>query len=279
MKKFIAVVLCVLMAAVSLTGCSSANKQSVDAIKKEGKIIMATNAEFPPYEYRSEGKVLGVDVDIAEAIAKELGVELEIQYIDFYTIITSVQNGKVAMGIAGMTVTDERKESVDFSVSYATSTQYIIVPESMNIETVADLAGKKIGVQLGTTGDFVVSDEISGYFDDDGNKTKDGSLEGTGATVQSYTNANLAAAALDAGKIDAVVIDKLTAELIVNNYSGMKVVKFLYTDKTDTQESYAICVAKGNDELLEVINKVLNNLIAEGKIDEFTINHTTNVKA
>ena len=280
MKKLIAVVLCVMMAAVSLTGCSSQseNRQSVDAIKKAGKIIMATNAEFPPYEYRSEGNVVGVDIDIANAIAEELGVKLEIQDVDFDTIITSVQSGKFAMAIAGLTVTDERKESVDFSVSYATSTQYIIVRNDVNIESVKDLAGKKIGVQLGTTGDMVVSDEIKGYFDDDGKKTADGALENTGAKVEQYANANLAAAAMDAGKIDAVVVDKLTAELIVANYSDMKAVKFLYADGSDTQETYAIAVAKGNNSLLEVINKVLENLKKEGKIDEFTINHTANIK-
>lgn len=278
MKKTLAVILCVMMAAVALTGCSS-NKQDVDSIKKAGKIIMATNAEFPPYEYRSNNEVVGIDVDIAKAIAEELGVELEIQDIEFDTVITSVKNGKVAMGLAGITVTPERAEEVDFSVSYATSTQYIIVKNDVTVNTVADLAGMKIGVQLGTTGDFVVSDEINGYYDDDGNKTADGALENTGATVVQYANASLAAAAISAGKIDAVVVDKLPAELISSNYSGFKTVKFLYADGSDTEESYAICVAKGNDSLLEVINKVLADLKNNGKIDEFTIAHTANATA
>lgn len=278
MKKTLAVILCVMMAAVALTGCSS-NKQDVDSIKKAGKIIMATNAEFPPYEYRSNNEVVGIDVDIAKAIAEELGVELEIQDIEFDTVITSVKNGKVAMGLAGITVTPERAEEVAFSVSYATSTQYIIVKNDVTVNTVADLAGMKIGVQLGTTGDFVVSDEINGYYDDDGNKTADGALENTGATVVQYANASLAAAAMSAGKIDAVVVDKLPAELISSNYSGFKTVKFLYADGSDTEESYAICVAKGNDSLLEVINKVLADLKNNGKIDEFTIAHTANATA
>lgn len=278
MKKTLAVILCVMMAAVALTGCSS-NKQDVDSIKKAGKIIMATNAEFPPYEYRSNNEVVGIDVDIAKAIAEELGVELEIQDIEFDTVITSVKNGKVAMGLAGITVTPERAEEVDFSVSYATSTQYIIVKNDVTVNTVADLAGMKIGVQLGTTGDFVVSDEINGYYDDDGNKTADGALENTGATVVQYANASLAAAAISAGKIDAVVVDKLPAELISSNYFGFKTVKFLYADGSDTEESYAICVAKGNDSLLEVINKVLADLKNNGKIDEFTIAHTANATA
>lgn len=277
MKKLIAVVLCVMMTAVVLTGCS--NKQSVDAIKKAGKISIATNAEFPPYEYRANGEVVGVDIDIAKAIADELGVELEIQDVDFDTVITSVKSGKASMVIAGLTVTPERAEEIDFSVSYATSTQYIIVKDNTSVNTVADLAGMKIGVQLGTTGDMVVSDEIKGYYDDDGKKTSDGALENTGATVEQYANASLAAAALAAGKIDAVVVDKLPAELIVANYSGMKTVKFLYADGSDTAESYAIGVAKGNDSLLEVINKVLTDLKNDGKIDEFTVTHTANAKA
>lgn len=278
MKKTLAVILCVMMAAVALTGCSS-NKQDVDSIKKAGKIVMVTNAEFPPYEYRSNGEVVGVDVDIAKAIAKELGVELEIQDVEFDTIITSVKSGKAAMALAGITVTPERAEEVDFSVSYATSTQYIIVKNDVTVNTVADLAGMKIGVQLGTTGDFVVSDEISGYYDDDGNKTGNGSLENTGASVVQYANASLAAAAMSAGKVDAVVVDKLPAELIASNYSGVKTVKFLFADGSDTSESYAVCVAKGNDSLLEVINKVLADLQKDGKIDEFTVTHTANAIA
>ena len=143
---------------------------------------MATNAEFPPFEYLENDKVVGVDADIAAEIAKDLGVELEIVDGKFDAVIPSVQSGKVSFGAAGMTVTEEREKEVDFSVKYITSTQYIIVPKDSDVKTIEDLAGKKIGVQLGTTGDFIISDEIDGYKDDDGNPVK-GVLQDTGATI------------------------------------------------------------------------------------------------
>ncbi len=280
MKKIIALLLTLVLSVAILASCgSAADKQSLEAIKERGELIVYTNAEFPPFEYLADGKPVGVDMDIAKAIADEIGVELKIENVKFDTIISSVQSGKASMGAAGITVTDERKESVDFSVSYTTSTQYVILPADVSYENITTLKGMNIGVQLGTTGDFIISDEVNGYKDDNGNPVE-GVLQNSGASVTTYNNANLAAEALKAGKIQAVVVDKLPAELIAKN-SGekLKAVELVYEDGSNTAESYAICVAKGNDTLLEVVNTVINKLLEKGKIDEYIVTHTTNALA
>lgn len=276
MKKIIAVVLCVVLAlaCVGMTSCGdAADKQSVDAIKKAGKLTMYTNAEFPPFEYMDGTEVKGVDVDIAQAIADKLGVKLEIHNVKFDTIIGSIQSGKGSIGAAGITVTEERKESVDFSIEYTTSKQYIIVAADSTVAKIEDLAGMKIGVQLGTTGDFIITDEINGYEDGDGKAVK-GVLQDTGASVTTYNSAADAAIALNSGKIQAVVIDKLPAEIVAGSYENLKAIELVYADGSNTEESYAICVAKGNESLLKVINEVIEELKANGKIDEYVIKHT-----
>ena len=274
MKKIVTVVLAALLAATLLacTGCG--NTQSVENIQKNGELIVYTNAEFAPFEYISGGKPVGVDIDICQKIADELGVTLTVENVDFDIIVSSVQSGKAALGAAGMTVTDERKESVDFSISYTTSTQYVITSEEFEVNNIEDLKGTQIGVQLGTTGDFTISDEINGYEDDEGNPVT-GVLQDSGAEVITYPNANLAAEALKAGKISAVVIDQLPAEIIVQNNSGLHSTELLYPDGSTTTEEYAICVAKGNDSLMEVVNKVLQELLDDGTIEEYIIHHST----
>lgn len=274
MKKIVTVVLAALLAATLLacTGCG--NTQSVENIQKNRELIVYTNAEFAPFEYISGGKPVGVDIDICQKIADELGVTLTVENVDFDIIVSSVQSGKAALGAAGMTVTDERKESVDFSISYTTSTQYVITSEEFEVNNIEDLKGMQIGVQLGTTGDFTVSDEINGYEDDEGNPVT-GVLQDSGAEVITYPNANLAAEALKAGKISAVVIDQLPAEIIVQNNSGLHSTELLYPDGSTTTEEYAICVAKGNDSLMEVVNKVLQELLDDGTIEEYIIHHST----
>lgn len=274
MKKILALAMAAALCVAALSGCgNAADKQSVDAIKKAGKITMATNAEFPPFEYLENDKVVGVDADIAAEIAKDLGVELEIVDGKFDAVIPSVQSGKVSFGAAGMTVTEEREKEVDFSVKYITSTQYIIVPKDSDVKTIEDLAGKRIGVQLGTTGDFIISDEVEGYKDDDGNPVK-GVLQDTGATITRANNAIDATQDMVNGKLDAVVIDKLPAENIVATQATTKTFELVYSDGSNTEEQYAIAVAKGNESLLEAINKTLQRLMDEGKIDEFVVNHS-----
>lgn len=280
MKKFLTLlVAAAMLCGTMMTGCASTSKESseaadsaVAAIKAAGKVVMYTNAAFPPFEYMKGEEVVGVDVDIASEIAKELGVELEIMNVEFDTIITSIQTGKGDFGAAGMTVKPERLEAVDFSISYITSKQYIIMKSDAAITKIEDLAGKKIGVQSGTTGYFIIKDEIDGTTDDSGAAVK-GVLQDTGATVETFDNAIDATVALTSGKLDVVIIDKLPAENLVAANTGLKTIELVYADGSNTEEEYAICVQKGSD-LVEVINTVLQKLIDEGKIGEYVITHT-----
>ena len=209
-----------------------------------GKLIVSTNAEFPPYEYYDANEIVGIDVEIAKAIADKMGLELEVKDGAFDAIIAEVVSGKADVGIAGMTATDERKQNVDFSDSYATGTQVIIVKEGSEIKSAADLEGKSIGVQLGTTGDIMATD------------VKD-------SKVEQYNKGMDAVQALSQGKIDAVIIDNEPAKFYEKEVSGLKIL-----DEAFAVEEYAIALKKGNTELKTKINETLKELKAEGKIDE-----------
>lgn len=211
-----------------------------------GRLIMATNAEFPPYEYHDGDAVVGIDAEIAKAIADDLGMELEIEDIAFDSIIPEIVSGKADMGLAGMTVTEDRMQSVDFSNTYAKASQKIIVTEDSEIASPDDLKGVIVGVQLGTTGDIYVSD-----------------LEADGTTVERYNKGFEAVQALSQGKIDAVVIDGEPAKTFVAETQGLKIL-----DESFTDEEYAIAVKKGNTELLEKINGALKTLKDNGTLDE-----------
>ncbi|RHR29971.1 ABC transporter substrate-binding protein [Clostridium sp. AF19-22AC] len=247
MKKKVLSLLLVTACVLSMTACGSKKEadtsDSGDSAKKE-TLIMATNAEFPPYEFHEGDEVVGIDADIAAAVAEELGMELKIEDMAFDSIITAVNSGKADIGAAGMTVTEDRLENVDFTDTYATATQVIIVKEDSAITGPDDLAGKKIGVQLGTTGDL--------YADD---------IED--AEVERYNKGFEAVQAVQQGKIDAVVIDGEPAKEFVKDAEGLKIL-----DEAFTEEEYAIAVKKGNDELKENINNALATLKDSGKLDE-----------
>ena len=239
MKKIVALLLTVIMVACLFAGCGSNSS-------KGGKLVMGTNAEFPPYEYYDGDKIVGIDAEIAAAIADKLGMELEIQDMAFDAIIPAVSSGKIDMGMAGMTVTDERKESVDFSDSYATGVQAVIVGEDSPITSVDDLevGGLTIGVQTGTTGDLYMTWD----FEDAGL-----------ATVQRYNKGADAVQALVSGKVDCVVIDNEPAKAFVAANPGLSILPTAYTE-----EDYAIAFAKGNTELQTKVNQALKELIADG---------------
>ena len=230
------------------TAAESKDETSAEAAKDAagGRLIMATNAEFPPYEYHDGDAVVGIDAEIAKAIADELGMELEIEDIAFDSIIPEIVSGKADMGLAGMTVTEDRMQSVDFSNTYAKASQKIIVTEDSEIASPDDLKGVIVGVQLGTTGDIYVSD-----------------LEADGTTVERYSKGFEAVQALSQGKIDAVVIDGEPAKTFVAETQGLKIL-----DESFTDEEYAIAVKKGNTELLEKINGALKTLKDNGTLDE-----------
>ena len=208
-----------------------------------GKLTMATNAAFPPYEMTTDaGEFEGIDVDTAKAIAEKLGLELQIDDMDFDAALLSVQQGKADIVMAGVTVTDERKAVMDFSDSYATGIQSIIVPEGSDIASPDDLAGKKIGTQRGTTGYIYCSDD----FGD--------------SNVVAYDNGLTAVQALNNGQVDAVVIDNAPAQEFVAANPGLKVL-----DTSYAEEDYAIGMAKGS-ALEDAVNKALEELKADGTL-------------
>lgn len=209
----------------------------------EGVLTMGTNAAFPPYEYYEGDTVVGIDAEIAQAIAEKLGLTLEIVDMDFNSIITAVQSGKVDVGIAGMTVEPDRLENVDFTDSYATGVQVVIVTEDSEIASVDDLEGKLIGVQEGTTGWSYCSED---YGDD---------------MVIPYTNGATAVQALLDGKVDCVVIDQQPALSFVEANEGLKILETEYA-----VEDYAIAVSKDNTALRDAINTALNELIEDGTV-------------
>lgn len=216
---------------------------------EQGKLIMSTNASFPPYEMvKDDGGFEGIDVEIAGAIAKKLGLELTVDDMDFTAAINAPTLGKSDMCMAGLTVTDERKVNLDFSTSYATGVQVVIVPENSPIATIDDLKGKLIGTQEGTTGYIYCSaaPEDGGYGED---------------AVVAYTNGATAVQALMAGKVDCVVIDSQPAKEYVKANPGLKIL-----DTEFTKEDYAIAVKKGNAQLLDAINGALKELTDDGTV-------------
>jgi polar amino acid transport system substrate-binding protein len=227
---------------------SAAGSGSMTA--EEGVLHMATNATFPPYENVSDdGGFEGIDIEIAQAIADELGLELVVDDMDFSSILTAVQGGKADIAMAGMTVTDERKESVDFTVPYTTAVQVVIVPEDSPIKTVDDLANASmIGCQEGTTGYIYCSAPVEedGYGEDH---------------VTAYTSGPVAIQALQAGKVDAVVIDNEPAKQYVASNPGLKIL-----DTEFVVEDYAIGISKDNPELYEAVNGALQKLIDDGTV-------------
>ncbi|MEA5013538.1 MAG: transporter substrate-binding domain-containing protein [Candidatus Limiplasma sp.] len=237
MKKFLAMVL-------ALSLCFSVTAALADTL------TMVTNASFPPYEYYDGETIVGIDAEIAAAIAQKLGYDLEISDMEFDSLISAVQSGKADFAMAGMTVTEERAQLVNFSKSYATGIQAVIVKEDSAITSVDDLfaegANTKIGVQLSTTGDLYTTWDI-----------EDENL----GTVVRFPNGNDAVMALLGGKVDCVVIDNEPAKAYVAANQGLKVLDTQYA-----VEDYAACIAKDNGEFLAQFDAALGELIADGTV-------------
>ena len=225
----------------------------VACTNRDEKLIMVTEASFAPYEYYSDGKITGVDVEIAKEIAKEMGKKLVVKDVAFDSIIHEVKSGKADLGVAGISYSEERAKQVDFSIDYTTSKQVIIVKINSDINTIDDIKTKKIAVQLGSAADIYVSEE--------------------------YNNKNIvrqkkylaAIQDLKDDKVDCVVMDELPAKQIVNENNDIKII-----DDILAEDNYGIIVAKGNKELLEIINRVILRLKQEGKIEEYVLKHSSN---
>lgn len=223
-----------------------------DVSRGNGTLTMGTNAEFPPYEYYENNEIVGIDVDIMQAIADKLGMELKIEDMAFDSIIPAVQSGKADIGAAGMTVTEDRATQVDFSDSYYTGVQVIIVTDDSDITGPDDLKGKKIGVQQGTTGDIYSTDD----FGDD--------------NVERFNKGMEAVQALQQGKIDAVIIDNQPAKTFVEENEGLKIL-----DTSYVEEDYALAIKKGNDDLVKKVNDAIKELKEDGTFDEIVAKYIT----
>ncbi len=276
------------------TPSSASGSQGGDASSAQpsggADISVYTNAYFAPFEYYDGTDIAGVDVDVMNMVGEKLGRKVVYTNVEFGTIIDTVSAGKLAdVGAAGITITDSRKELVDFSDPYFTSVQYVIYPAGSMTPDGTDgdvsyilwdsLAGKKIGVQADTTGDIYVDMEINAADGDDYDLGRDGVLLNSGAEETRYDSAQLAADAVGAGQVDVVVVDYLPASYIVEKNSGFECAALYYAAGVDgaeapspTEEQYAICVTKGQDELLAAINGVLADLGEDG-INDLVMKH------
>jgi len=285
MKKLLSI----LLVAVLLLGTVA----SFASCSNEETIIVQTNAFFAPFEYYDGTEIKGVDVEIMNMVGEKLGKKIEFENVEFSAIIDNVKAGEVCdAGAAGITITKERKDKVDFSTPYYTSVQYVIFEKDNDAITTktADgteyivweaLAGKTIGVQTDTTGWIYTDGEINATADND--YGYNGVLYGTDTKLNCYDNGQLAADAITANHIDVVIIDELPAQYIVSKNSSFKCVPLYYSGETDAddapvEEQYAICVTKGNQELLDAINDVLAELMvkdADGKteIEKMVMTH------
>lgn len=262
MKKFLALTMALAMVlslascgkkadtSAATSGSASTSTEAKFTTAAEGYLTMATNAAFPPYEFVEGGKIVGIDAEIAGAIAEKLGLQLQIDDMEFDSITTAVKGGKADLGLAGMTVTEERKEEVDFTDSYATGVQVVIVTEDSAITSVDDLfaegAKHVVGVQRNTTGDLYTT----------------GDLEDKGlATIDRYSKGSDAVQALKTGKVDCVVIDNEPAKAFVEAVDGLKILETEYIT-----EDYAAAMSKDNTALYEAVNGALKELIADGTV-------------
>ncbi len=271
MKKIIAILLTLVLVVGAFASCGGTSTEETTAAgdaanltATEGVLVMATNAAFPPYEFKEGDDFAGIDVEIAGKIAEKLGMTLEIQDVEFGSIIGGVQTGKFDMGMAGMTVTDERLESVNFSTSYATGIQVVIVKEDSAITSLDDLladGSMKYGVQQDTTGDIYASDtaENGGYGEDN---------------VIRYKTGAEAVMALQADKVDAVIIDNEPAKSFVAANEGLRILEAEWA-----VEDYAIAVAKENTALLDAINGALAELTADGTVADIIAKYISTAAA
>lgn len=246
MKKFLAVLLAVAMLAV-LAGCGSSGKgKTLAEVKEAGQLVMATSPDFPPFESLNNGAVEGIEVEILNQICTELGVTLKIEQMDFDSVLPGVQAGKYDVGVSGITVTEKRQKNALFTDSYCLAAQAIVVVEGSGITGKADLAGKKVSVQTGTTAESFCSE--NGY------------------EVKAFAANNDAQSELLKGTVDAWVIDDLTAADMVAVYNESHDTKLVILDEAMTTEPYAFAFAFGSEDLVQEINGILNKMVQNGTV-------------
>ena len=241
-KKIAAIVLATLMLCTCLTACSKKGP-TLAQVKKAGVLTVATSPDFPPFESIEGGQVVGIEVEILKLICAELGVELKIEQMDFDSVLTGVQAAKYDCGMSGITANEERKKNMLFTIPYYNAAQVIVVKADSTITGKADLAGKTVSVQTGTTAETGCQDEKIAY-------------QGFNANAD-------AKAALTTGKVEAWIVDNLTAIQMVEEGDGLKIL-----DEKMTEEPYAFAFAFGSEDLVEAINPILQKLIDDGTIEK-----------
>ena len=245
MKKLFALVLALVLVIGCMAGCGSTGTTLAD-VEKAGKIVMATSPDFPPFEFLEGKDVVGIEVEIMELVAKDLGVELSIEQMDFDSVLPGVVAGKYDVGVSGISVTEKRKKNVLFTDAYCLAAQAIVVLEGSDITGKADLEGKKISVQTGTTAEsYCLENDY---------------------TISGFAANNDAQMALVNGNVDAWVIDDLTAAEMVKAYNESNDKKLVILSEAMTTEPYAFAFQKGSDDLVEKINATLNKLVEDGTV-------------
>lgn len=264
MKKVIIAVLAVVLAlgcvfAFTACGDKGIKDATPEGIKAYGKLVVATNAYFPPFEYHDEktGEITGWDMDIAKALADKLGVELVIEDMEFDSVLLAPGTNKAHISMAGISYSEKRDETLDFSKGVFNSTQVIIVKEGSDINGPFDLAGKKVGVQSGTVGQLLAE------MDPDWAGEGDDACLAAPQSINKYSTGAEAVLSLSQGKVDAVIIDKFPAENFVAKYSGVKIAA-----EPVFEDEYAFAVKEGNKELVEWLNKAIDEMKADGTMDQ-----------
>ena len=271
MKKIAAICMTLTMVISLSAGFTSLadDQTALERVLEKGKLVVATDAAWPPFEYMEGENVVGVDLDIAKDIADGLGVELEVINVSFDSLSMYLENGEADLALAAITVTEDRAEAMEFSEPYCESSQYIVVKDdNEDVKSIDDLAGYTVGVHLGTTGDFLISDEVNM-----------GVLAGSGASVQQYKDLTIAAMGLNAGDVQAVVCDRQLAENLCTVNEGLKCFEAVYANGNSTQEEYAVAAAKGETDLIEKVNEIVVPLKENGTIDQYIIDESAKSSA
>lgn len=265
-KKLLVVIVFILSTIFILAsfGCGE-SKDAVVRIKEKGELLVYTNAEFPPYEFMKGEEIIGVDIKIAEAIAEKLGVKLVMKSLPYDGLLASISSGKSDFGIAAFTVTDERKEKVDFSLVYDKGVQYLLLPKDSKVKTIEELNNTKLGCQAGTTGQFLIEDDIFMRKILSGKKTE----------CKTYASPAIALEDVKKGILSAVVVDKAVAQNLVKQNKDYKAVPYLYKNGKVASEEYAIAFKKdsSNFSLIELSNEVIKDLLKADKIKEWLVQY------
>ena len=271
MKKAAAICMTLAMVVSLSAGFTSLadDQTALERVLEKGKLVVATDAAWPPFEYMEGENVVGVDLDIAKDIADGLGVDLEIINVSVDSLSMYLENGEADLALAAITVTEDRADAMEFSEPYCESSQYIVVTEDNDdVKSIDDLVGYTVGVHLGTTGDFLISDEVNM-----------GVLAGSGASVQQYKDLTIAAMGLNAGDVQAVVCDKQLAENLCTVNDGLKCFEAVYADGSSTQEEYAVAAAKGETDLIAKVNEIIVPLKEDGTIDQYIVEESAKSSA